>query len=653
MIVEVRGWRARPEAVEAETQALDHGQPLPAEGRARLDRDAQDRFGLRARQHRLAPGFVLRLEPAPIGQAYDPRRDPLGLQPLGDLERQFDLGAGTDEDHAGVGRIAQHITAATRQILGHLLEPHRLQILARQAQHRGAVLLERLGPAFGGLDRVGRAPDLQIGDHPQRLDMLDRLVRRAILAEPDRIMRHDIDDARILQRRQADRRAAIIGEDQEGPAIGDDPAVQRHAVHRRGHAELADAVIDVAPGIILGRQRPGRLGLGIVGAGEVGRAADGRRDCGGDHFQRHFRRLARGERRRAVDQGVEIGRQPALVGLAGHPLHELSLDVRRRFVEALFPLDPLDRSALPDLAPGGQDVVGDGEFVRRQAELLARRRHLVLAERRAVGGRSALFIGRAIADHRLAADQARPHVGDGLFERLADLARIEPVAFDRVPARRGMARHHVLGARQVGRAVDGDLVVVPQHDQPPELEMPGQAHRLVVDALHQAAVAGDDIGAVIDQIVAVDGVEVPLGDRHADCGCKPLAERTGGRLDAVELEILGVTGAGGTELPEAADVIHRRPGITGQVKQRVDQHRAVARRQDEAVAVGPFRVGWIVLQGPREQGRGRVGHAHRHAGMARICGLHRVHGQRPDGIGKTALGGLHRGSENEGRPLMD
>jgi hypothetical protein len=61
--------------------------------------------------------------------------------------------------------------------------------------------------------------------------------------------------------------------------------------------------------------------------------------------------------------------------------------------------------------------------------------------------------------------------------------------------------------------------------------MPGEPDRLVVDALHQVAVAGDDEGAVVDQIVAVDGVQMPLGDRHADRHRQALAERPGRDLD--------------------------------------------------------------------------------------------------------------------------
>ena len=126
--------------------------------------------------------------------------------------------------------------------------------------------------------------------------------------------------------------------------------------------------------------------------------------------------------------------------------------------------------------------------------------------------------------------------------------------------------------------------------------MAGQARRLVVDPLHQAAVAGDRPGAVIDQIVAIFGVQVPLGDRHADRHRHPLPERPGGRLDSVEEEILRMAGAGGAELAEALDVVDRRPGVAGQMKERVDQHRAMAGRKDEAVAVGPARIGGIVLE---------------------------------------------------------
>ena len=61
---------------------------------------------------------------------------------------------------------------------------------------------------------------------------------------------------------------------------------------------------------------------------------------------------------------------------------------------------------------------------------------------------------------------------------------------------------------------------------------PASADRLVADAFHQVAVAGDDIGLVIDQIVAEAGVQDALGQRHAHGIGDALAQRAGGGLDA-------------------------------------------------------------------------------------------------------------------------
>ena len=49
----------------------------------------------------------------------------------------------------------------------------------------GPSLAQRKRPAFGGLDRVGGAIDLELRDRAQALQMLDRLVGRTILAEAD------------------------------------------------------------------------------------------------------------------------------------------------------------------------------------------------------------------------------------------------------------------------------------------------------------------------------------------------------------------------------------------------------------------------------------------------------------------------------------
>jgi hypothetical protein len=74
----------------------------------------------------------------------------------------------------------------------------------------------------------------------------------------------------------------------------------------------------------------------------------------------------------------------------------------------------------------------------------------------------------------------------------------------------------------------------------------------------RVAVARDHPGAVVDQIVAEDRVQVPFRDRHADGHGEALAERAGGRLDPLQHKIFGVARARRIQLPEIADLLDRR-----------------------------------------------------------------------------------------------
>jgi hypothetical protein len=76
--------------------------------------------------------------------------------------------------------------------------------------------------------------------------VLDGLVRGAVFAQADGVVREHMDHALLHQRGHADGVAAVVAEGQEGAAVGDEAAVQRHAVHDGGHAEFAHAVVDVA-----------------------------------------------------------------------------------------------------------------------------------------------------------------------------------------------------------------------------------------------------------------------------------------------------------------------------------------------------------------------------------------------------------------------
>ena len=105
--------------------------------------------------------------------------------------------------------------------------------------------------------------------------------------------------------------------------------------------------------------------------------------------------------------------------------------------------------------------------------------------------------------------------------------------------------------------------------------MARQADRLLADALHQAAIADDHPGAVIDQAFAEAGRQQPLGDRHANGRRQSLAERAGGGLDARRFAKLGMSGGGGMQLAEILDVVDGHAGLPGQMQQRVEQHGSV------------------------------------------------------------------------------
>ena len=75
------------------------------------------------------------------------------------------------------------------------------------------------------------------------------------------------------------------------------------------------------------------------------------------------------------------------------------------------------------------------------------------------------------------------------------------------------------------------------------------------NAFHQAAVAGQHIGVVVDQVIAEGGVHDALGERHADAVGEALAERPGGRLDAGGMAIFGMAGGARAELAEMLDLV--------------------------------------------------------------------------------------------------
>jgi len=137
---------------------------------------------------------------------------------------------------------------------------------------------------------------------------------------------------------------------------------------------------------------------------------------------------------------------------------------------------------------------------------------------------------------------------------------------------------------------------------------------------------------MVDQFVAEAGVEQPFRERHADGVGQPLPQRAGGGLDAGGVAVLGMAGGARAELAEIPDFVDGHVGVAGEIQERVEQHRTMAGRQHEAVAVVPVRRRRVELEEARKQHGGHVGHAHRHPGVAGIRLLDRVGSKEADGV---------------------
>ena len=78
----------------------------------------------------------------------------------------------------------------------------------------------------------------------------------------------------LHERGQPDGGAHVVGEDEEGAAVGDHAAVQSHAVDDGAHGVLPHAEVHVAPAPLVEAQVAVAFEVGVGRRGEVGRAAD-------------------------------------------------------------------------------------------------------------------------------------------------------------------------------------------------------------------------------------------------------------------------------------------------------------------------------------------------------------------------------------------
>ncbi len=171
------------------------------------------------------------------------------------------------------------------------------------------------------------------------------------------------------------------------------------------------------------------LGDGVVGVGQIGRAADGRARRAIDDAERHLRGFAASRPWASPARAVrETPASGAAISLATSPCRKRSNSARLRGSrEPPRPGLARGRAARAGLAPAGQDRLGDFERRRMPTELLARGGDLLRPQRRAMRAFLALLAGRAIADHRAAGDHRRARIVLRPRQRLDDLLEVVTV----------------------------------------------------------------------------------------------------------------------------------------------------------------------------------------------------------------------------------
>ena len=616
---------------------------MPAKGGGGLHGQAgAHRLG----QHGLLVGLVLLLEQLHAGHGDHAGVHALGLEQLAGLHAEGDLGAGSEQDDVGLGLVAvhQHI-AALHGLLA--AAGQQGQGLAGKGQAAGALAADGHGIGGRGLAAICGTEQGRVGHGAHGGQLLDGLVGGAVLAHADGVVGQHVEHGQLHERRKPDAVLEVIGEDQEGGAIGVEAAMDLHAVADGRHGLLAHAKVQVGALGGLGGEVAAALDIAHVGAGKVRRAAHQPLVAGGQAGQALAGGVAGGV---VLFKGEEVLVLGEVRGLALEPVHVLGVQLRIGFLIALHQLVPHPMGQPAFFHAGGGKVV-DLLLHRKalfgvQAQVLLQRLDGLRAQGRAMGGGGAL-LGAEGADLGVDEEEGRALVvGLGRFHGPVDGVHIVAVLhLQHLPAIGAVAGGGVLAQGDVGVALDGDLVAVIEHDELGQAQRARQGAGLGGDALHHAAVAHQAVGVMVHhgEAVAVEhGGQVLLGHGHAHGVGDALAQGAGGGLHHGRVAVLGMAGGLGAPLAELLEILHGQ-AIAEEVVDAVEQHGRMARAEHEAVAVVPGGVGRIVAHLAAEEGihrrRGPQGRA-RMAGLGLFNG---VGGQGADRVDQLLFHGLDHG----------
>ena len=256
-----------------------------------------------------------------------------------------------------------------------------------------------------------------------------------------------------------------------------------------------------------------------------------------------------------------------------------------------------------------------------------------------------LFSRAAVTDLGLNGNERRMFfISFCFFDSLADGSHVRAVFDgDGLEAESGHAGLDIFREGQVRTAFNGNAVAVIKNDQLGQTKGSGQGKGFGRNTFHQAAVAAKGKGVVVDDGIVrfiENSRQMSFGHSHADSHAKACAERTRRSFNAGRMGIFRMARCQGAVLTELLNIIQGK-AVAIQVKQRIQQHRAVAGREDKAVPVRPFRVFCIVVHVICPKFIGNRGSPQGQSGMAGICLLDCIRRQYTNGIYTSRINGAH------------
>ncbi|OPY89529.1 MAG: hypothetical protein A4E72_01069 [Syntrophus sp. PtaU1.Bin208] len=148
--------------------------------------------------------------------------------------------------------------------------------------------------------------------------------------------------------------------------------------------------------------------------------------------------------------------------------------------------------------------------------------------------------------------------------------------------------------------------------------MPGQGTGFRRDPFHEVAIAGHDIGEVIDDLAVRTieaGRQMGFGDRHPHGIAQALPKGARGHFHARCTAIFGMTRRPAFPLAKGLQIIQGKV-VSGQMKHDVKQHGGMTRGEDKTVPVDPLRIGRVMFKVRSPQGMGGGSSPHRHPGVS-------------------------------------